>query len=159
MPRELALIDSPQEAVYNLLTEMASRAVDVLVSLLSMVADCYQFFKSAYGLGEPWHSNRKTPLTHSFCQHVVANNSPLIVRDAREDDLLRDNLAILALDVISYLGMPITLANGKRLGSFCVIDSKPRDWTVTEINILRLIAQITTSEIELRARKVRPRRV
>lgn len=150
--RELALIDSPQEAVYNRLTEMASRAVNAPVSLLSMVADRYQFFKSDYGLGEPWHSDRQTPLTHSFCQYVVVSNAPLVVRDAREDDLLRDSLAIPDLDVISYLGMPITLANGKRLGSFCVIDSNPRDWTVTEINIVRLIAQIATSEIELRAR-------
>lgn len=150
--RELALIDSPSEPTYNRLTELASKAVGAPVSLLSMVADSYQFFKSDYGLGEPWHTAQQTPLTHSFCQYVVTSDAPLIVTDARQEPLLKDNLAIPDLDVISYMGMPVTLANGKRLGSFCVIDSVPREWTVTEISIVRLISAIIISEIELRAR-------
>ena len=40
---------------------------------------------SSIGLPEPWASERQTPISHSFCQHVVARATPLIVEDARTD--------------------------------------------------------------------------
>jgi GAF domain-containing protein len=123
--RDLALIDSPAETVYDRITQLASKAVGSPVSLVSMVGSDYQFFKSFVGLPEPWASDRSTPLSHSFCQHVVATNEPLIVSDARNVDFLKDNLAIPDLNVIGYLGIPLTLQSGQRLGSFCVIDGKP----------------------------------
>src|SRR3712207_8148537 len=53
-----------------------------------------QFFKSAVGLPEPWAARRETPLSHSFCQHVVATGAPLRIEDARQDPLVCDNLAV-----------------------------------------------------------------
>jgi GAF domain-containing protein len=150
--RDLALIDSPAETVYDRITQLASKAVGSPVSLVSMVGSDYQFFKSFVGLPEPWASDRSTPLSHSFCQHVVATNEPLIVSDARNVDFLKDNLAIPDLNVIGYLGIPLTLQSGQRLGSFCVIDGKPREWQPIEIEIVRELSELTTQEIELRAK-------
>lgn len=150
--RELALIDGDAETVYDRMTQLASRAIDTPVSLVSMVAADYQFFKSYVGLPEPWASDRRTPLSHSFCQHVVASNEPLIVTDARQHPLVKDNLAIPDLNVIGYLGVPLTLSDGRRLGSFCVIDGEPREWTRVEIDIVTELADIVINEIDLRAR-------
>lgn len=149
--RELALIDSPQETVYDRITLLASKAIGAPVSLMSMVGADYQFFKSSVGLGSPWDVERKTPLSHSFCKHVVETNEPLVVTDAREVPMLRENLAIPDLDVIGYLGMPLTLPDGASLGSLCVIDNQPRVWNATEIEIVHELAEIVTYEIELRA--------
>lgn len=149
--RELALIDAPAETIYDRLTITASKVIDAPVSLVSMVGDQYQFFKSMVGLPEPWASDRSTPLSHSFCKHVVGTNEPLVVSDARDVDFLKDNGAIPDLNVIGYLGMPLTLQDGKSLGSFCVIDGSPRDWNDTEIAIMREFADIITAEIDLRA--------
>lgn len=149
--RELALVDSDEETMYNQLTILASKILDAPVSLVSMVGADYQFFKSFVGLPEPWASRRRTPLSHSFCQHVVHSGEPLIVSDAREHDLVHDNKAIPDLNVIGYLGMPMTLRGGRTLGSFCVIDGEPRDWTETEIAIMRELSLIVIYEIELRA--------
>ncbi len=149
--RDLALIDSPQETIYDRLTQLASKAIGAPVSLVSMVAADYQFFKSQVGLPAPWSEDRRTPLSHSFCQHVVATNEPLIITDAREHELVKDNQAIPDLDVIGYLGMPLTMQDGKRLGSFCVIDSEPREWTDTEVAIMQELSEILTREIDLRA--------
>ena len=149
--RDLALLDRSKDTLYDRLTQLASDVIAAPVSLVSMVAQDYQFFKSYTGLPEPWASDRMTPLSHSFCQHVVASNEPLIVSDAREVDFLKDNQAIPDLDVIGYLGMPLTLPDGRRLGSFCVIDSEPREWTETEIEIVRGLAAIIVLEIDLQA--------
>jgi GAF domain-containing protein len=149
--RDLALIDSPEETIYDRLTQLASKAIGAPVSLVSMVAADYQFFKSQVGLPAPWSEDRRTPLSHSFCKHVVASNEPLIVEDARTHELVKDNEAIPDLDVIGYLGMPLTMQDGKRLGSFCVIDSEPRRWKDTEIAIMRELSEILTREIDMRA--------
>ena len=61
-------------------------------------------------------SKRSTPLTHSFCQHVVASAKPLVIADARDHDLVRDNLALPDLGVLAYAGIPLTDEAGNVLG-------------------------------------------
>ncbi len=150
--RQLALVDGEYVKVYDQLTALASHIVGAPVALVSMVAADYQFFKSHVGLPEPWKTRRRTPLSHSFCQHVVATNEPLIINDARENDLVRDNLAIPDLNVIGYLGIPLMLSNGSSLGSFCVIDDEPREWSEVEVDIMRELAEVLILEFEARAR-------
>lgn len=150
--RNLALVNSDEEPFFDRLTVLASEVIGVPVSLVSMVAANYQFFKSSHGLPEPWASDRKTPLSHSFCQHVVTSGDPLIITDARQHDLVKDNKAIPDLNVVGYLGMPLRTSNGQELGSFCVIDSKPHEWTEDEIAIVRAFSEVVNAEIDARGR-------
>lgn len=149
--RDLALLEAKTETVYDRLTTFASKIVDAPVSLVSLVAADFQFFKSHTGLPEPWASKRSTPLSHSFCQHVVVKQEPLVIEDARKVDFLKDNRAIPDLNVIGYLGIPLTLSNDTSLGSFCVIDGEPRAWTDIEIGIMNELADILIFEFETRA--------
>jgi len=155
--RELALLDAPEEPFFDRLTQLASDVIGVPVSLMSMVSNNYQFFKSMVGLPEPWASDRRTPLSHSFCQHVVATGEPLVVEDARENDLLKENLAIPDLDVIGYLGIPLHTEDGKPLGSFCVIDNKPHAWTDSDVEVMTAFATLVNAEIDARAEAHRDR--
>lgn len=147
----LELLDSPMEEAFDRLTRLASKIIGAPVSLVSLVDSDRQFFKSALGLPEPWASKRETPLSHSFCQHVVATNQPMVITDARQHPLVHDNLAIPDLDVIAYLGIPLTTQSGAGLGSFCVIDNHPRTWTPEEIEIMHDLAHSVMTEVELRA--------
>lgn len=149
--KALALMDSPTEAVFDRLTRLAARFTNTPVSLVSLVDGNRQWFKSMVGLPEPWASRRETPLSHSFCQHVVIEKKPLVVTDARQVDFLKNNLAIPDLNVIGYLGMPLTTSDGYTLGSLCVIDSQPREWQAWEMEILEDLAATTISLIEMRA--------
>ncbi len=149
--RELALIDSEEEVVFDRFTQFASAAIGAPISLVSMVAADYQFLKSGVGLPEELRSERQTPLSHSFCQHVVGTGKALIIADAREDAVLKTNMAITDFNVIGYLGVP--LARGDHnLGSFCVIDDEPREWNDEEIALVTALATLVNREIELRAR-------
>lgn len=148
--KQLELLDTPMEATFNRFTHLVSRITNSPISLVSLVDANRQFFKSQVGLAEPLASERETPLSHSFCKHVVAGNTPLIVEDAREHPVLKDNLAVPDLGVIAYLGMPLTTTAGVGLGSFCVIDTVPRKWTEREIEIMYEVAFLVMTEIELR---------
>ena len=147
----LGLLDTSADEAFDRLARLASRLLQAPIALVSLVDEDRQFFKSCLGLPEPWASWRETPLSHSFCQHVVASCAPLIINDARSHPEFRDNLAIGDLGVVAYLGIPLTLPNGHTVGSFCVFDSVPRTWTALETETVRDFAALVMSEIELHA--------
>lgn len=72
--------------------------------------------------------------------------------DARDEPLVYNNPAISELGVVAYAGIPLLTAEGCALGSFCVIDSKPRAWTKHEFEILEDLAASAVTAIELRGR-------
>lgn len=136
------LLDSEPEDCYDALTSLAAKLLDAPTALLSLVDKDRQFFKSQFGLGEPWSSDRQTPLTHSFCQWVVSEKKSLIVDDARDHPVLRNNGAVHDLGVVAYAGMPLAIDPQHPLGSFCTIDSSPHQWTPTDLQNLSDLSRI-----------------
>jgi GAF domain-containing protein len=120
------------------------------VALVSLVDDQRQYFPGQVGLPEPWAAKRETPLSHSFCQHVVVEGRPKVYADARIYAQVRDNPAIPELGVVAYAGMPLTDTDGLVLGSLCAIDTKPRAWTANELAVLADLAAACSSELRLR---------
>jgi hypothetical protein len=147
--RTTGLLDSPPAPAFDRLTRLASRFLNAPVVLVSLIDADRQYFKSCLGLPEPWASRRETPLSHSFCQYVVARREPLIVSDAREHPELRENLAIRDLNVIAYAGVPLIDRAGHALGSLCAIDGEPRLWSGQQIDTLRDLAETAVAAIEL----------
>lgn len=149
--KKTRLLDTITEEAYDRFTKLAAILLETPVSLVSLVDKDRQFFKSFVGLPAEVASQRQTPLSHSFCQYVVAAGEPLIVSDARDDDILKANLATIEMGVIAYLGFPLVVEN-QPMGSLCVIDSKPRTWTEREITIVKELAAFVTTEIALQMR-------
>lgn len=111
--RRTALLDTPAEEAFDRLTRLAATVLQLPVALVSLVDKDRQFFKSCIGLPEPWASQRETPLSHSFCQHTLDTRQPLVIADAREHPLVRDNLAIEELGVVAYVGIPLITSQGQ----------------------------------------------
>lgn len=129
------------------LTELVRVALDVPVAIISIVDEDRQVFAGHTGLPEPWASRGETPMTHSFCQHVVERQAPLIVNDARTHQLVADNLAISDLGVVAYLGVPVLLPTGEVMGALAAIDTKPRSWTDHDRRTLEAISRVVENEI------------
>lgn len=62
--------------------------------------------------------SRETPLSHSFCKHVVSSDQTLVIDDARLSDLVSTNAAVTDLKVIAYLGEPVRSGREKHSGHF-----------------------------------------
>ena len=148
------LLDSDIDPVFDRHARLAAQVLNAPVALVSLVDADRQFFKSCLGLPEPWASQRGTPLSHSFCQHAVASREALVVDDAREHAVLRDNPAIRDMGVVAYAGIPLIDAEGNALGTLCVIDSQPRHWTSHQVQLLADLAASVVTEITL-ARQAR----
>jgi hypothetical protein len=149
-PTAKLLLDTSPEAVFDQFTRLAAKIFGVPVSLISVIDWNRQFFKSALGLPEAVSQARETPLTHSFCLHVVTNDSPIVVADSRESVLFRDNPSIDELGVVAYAGVPIRDGNGAPFAALCAIDSRPREWSGAELEILQMLAAQVTREVVLR---------
>lgn len=148
--RASGLLDTPPDEGFDRLTRIVSRLLNAPVSLISVVDENRQFFKSQHGLTEPLATTRQTPLSHSFCQHVVTSGKPLVIEDARLDPRLHDNKAVTEQGVVAYLGVPLRAPGNAIIGSLCAIDSSPRKWSDEDLSTLADIAEVVSSEIALR---------
>ncbi|MCZ2860294.1 SpoIIE family protein phosphatase [Blastococcus sp. VKM Ac-2987] len=148
-------LPAQSDAAFERFARLVRRQLDVPVALVTMVSADEQVFPGALGLPEPWQSTRRTPLSHSFCQHVVRSAAPLVITDARTDPLVADNLAIPDLHVIAYAGVPMTDADGQVVGSLCAIDSRPREWRDEDLAVLTDLAEACASELRMRAAQLR----
>jgi len=130
------LLDTPAEESFDRLTRLVSRLLGVPTALVTLVDRERQFFKSQVGLPKEYARKRETDLSHSFCQWVVSGREPVVVADAKDHPTLKSNLAIQHLNVIAYAGVPLYAAGGQPIGSFCAIDSSPRQWKEEEVATL-----------------------
>jgi diguanylate cyclase (GGDEF)-like protein len=145
------LVDGGPEPIFDRFARVAARSANTPVALVSLVTDERQYFAGMHGVPQPVADERGTPLSHSFCQHVVANEAPLVISDARLDPVLCANLAIVDLDVIAYAGFPIVAPQGHVLGSLCAIDDTPRVWDPSHLDALSDIAVLIGNELERRS--------
>ena len=148
--RRTSLLDSPPEEAFDRLTRTATTVLRVPMAIVSLVDRDRLFFKSQSGLAEPLASLRQGPIQHSFCQYAVGTREPLVVPDSRRNPAFERYPDISGLQAIAYAGIPLMTSEGHAIGTFCVVDERPRDWTEEELRILRVLATCAMSEIELR---------
>jgi GAF domain-containing protein len=104
-----------------------------------------EWFKSSCGL-----AFREVPRDESFCGHAIYGREPLVVEDALLDGRFADNPHVTGPPGIRfYAGHPLILANGSCVGTFCVLDTRPRHLDELDLARLRDLAALATRELEL----------
>ena len=121
--RSYLLLDSEREEQFERLTALASRVMDVPICLVSLVDLGRQWFMSNRGLGDV----RETPRSSAFCSHAILNkNELLIIKDAQLDPRFNNNPLVTGPPFIRfYAGAPLETPEGYKVGTFCIIDTKP----------------------------------
>lgn len=144
--RALNLLDTEPEPEFDRITRLLARALDVPIALVSLIDEHRQWFKSSYGL-----EIRETPREIAFCDHAIRQQGPLIVNDARRDARFACNPLVLeAPNIRFYAGIPLRTGDGHALGTLCAIDSRPRELTEEQRQILADLAELVMREIRLR---------
>ncbi len=144
--RALHILDSPQEAAFQQLTELASRILETPIAAISLVDKEREWFKACVGT-----DSRQADRKIAFCSYTILSDSPLIVPDARLDPRFKDNPQVTALGIRSYAGAPIRTSKGQNIGAFCVKDRRPRTFSERDIKSLEDLAASVAYMIEMRA--------
>ncbi len=144
----LHLLDTPPEPVFDRVTRLASRLLDVPMALFSLVDADRQWFKSRVGL-----DTQETPREDAFCAHAIGMSAPLVVNDAQQDARFSDNPLVNGPPNIRfYAGVPIRTTAGLAIGTLCALDTKPRTFSEEEVQVLGDLAAILTKEVQYRER-------
>jgi two-component sensor histidine kinase len=148
--RDHLILDTPAEANFDGITKLAARLLGVPIALISIVDADRQWFKSRFGLNAP-----QTPRNVSFCGHVVEQDCPLFVSDARADARFADNPLVTGDPrVCFYAGMPLRTSEGHVLGTLCVIDHVPKVINSEDREALEILAAQVMAQLELRRRNL-----
>ena len=143
---QCGVLDTEPERVFDDLTSLAARLCDAPIALVSLVDAERQWFKSAHGVDA-----KETHRDSAFCAHAILRVEPMIVTDALTDPRTCDNALVLGPPYIRfYAGIPLHTEDGFALGTLCVIDTKPRAITATQLQDLQSLALQVASQLELR---------
>jgi signal transduction histidine kinase len=148
--RDLGLLDTPAEETFDRLTRLAAKLVSAPATFISLVDERRDFYKSCYGFPEPLVSTRELEGA-TFCHYAITSHQPLVLNDVTTIPVLCDILSVHTLGVRAYVGVPLVDDMGEVVGSFCAVDTKPRDWTVTEVEVLSELAESALREVRMRA--------
>lgn len=142
----LNLLDTPAEAVFDRITRLAAQILNVPIALVSLVDADRQWFKSRVGL-DAIETSREV----AFCAHAIMQAAPMIVADATQDVRFNANPLVTGdPNIRFYAGVPLRSAGGLAIGTLCAIDSKPRQLSADETNILIDLAALVSKEVQLR---------
>ncbi len=145
---DYAILDSPPEGEYDDLVRLASLLCDAPMALVTFVDRERQWFKARIGLDAS-----ETPRENSFCAHAILDDVAFVVPDAREDARFRENPLVEGdVQLRFYAGVPLTDPAGLNLGSLCVLDTKPRRLTATQLEALAALARQVVSLLVSRRR-------
>ncbi len=142
--RSLFVLDTPHEERFDRITRLATRLFDVPIALITLVDEDRQWFKSCVGL-----SIRETPRECSFCAYAILQpTETMVVPDATLDLRFMENPLVTGGEKIRfYAGQPLLTPEGFPLGSLCIIDQKPRDFSASDRQALQDLARIAEAEL------------
>lgn len=142
--RSLKLLDTPFEDRFDQYTRLVASVFNVPTALITLVEADRQWFKSMVGF-----DRRETSIEESFCAHALPLDL-LYVPDATVDRRFHDNALVVGEPYIRfYAGAVLRGPSGESLGTLCVIDQRPREFSDVDKWRLLMFAKIVESEINL----------
>ena len=114
--------------------------------MISLVDRNRQWFKSVYGL-----PIRETPRDISFCAHAILEPEKIfVVPDTTKDPRFATNPLVTESPYIRfYAGAPLVTEDRIPIGTFCVIDYKPKHLTDHQLEALKRLSEIAMDMIDI----------
>lgn len=90
---------------------------------------------------------------HSFCTHAVAARAALVIQDALKNAFFRDNPSVTDRGFRFYAGVPLIATHGDAVGTLCVLDFEPHQFTYVDLELLGVLGQRVLAAFEWREKR------
>ena len=143
--RSLRILDTPAEERFDRVTRVAQRVFAAPISLVSLVDQDREWFKSRQGV-----TASETPRDLSFSSHAILSDQTLVVRDAREDERFFDHPWVGGPPYVRfYAGHPLQSPDGRRLGTLAIADVSARETSLDDLRALRDLSSFVQDELQV----------
>lgn len=143
------IMDTEEEVEFNELVKLASRMLNMPVSLISLLDSQRQWFKAKVGLDLV-----ETPIGIAFCRYAIEEEQVFMIEDVTQDERFKHNPVVKvnggAGDVRFYAGTQLTTPEGYNVGTLCVMDTKPGVLTDYQKDALTILGKQVVKHFELR---------
>ncbi len=142
------ILDSPADGAFDRIAALAARMFSVPVAIISVVDHDRIWFKAHHG----------TDVTEigrdpGLCASAVLQGDAWIIRDATNDPrTLANPLVAGAFGLQFYAGVPLRTPDGYNLGTLCILDREPREFSADDTSMLEDLAALVMHDLELRLR-------
>lgn len=142
--QQLNLLGTPPEHRFDQITRLVKRHFNVEIVLICLVDSDRIWFKSKQGL-----TAEETFREGSFCSYTLLNDVCFHVPDASQDPRFIDSPLVTGdLAVRFYAGHPLTMRNGQRVGTLCLMHSSPRAFSPDDEIDLHTFADMVEIEMQ-----------
>lgn len=139
----LEILDTPREDRFDRVTRLAKRIFGVPIVIISLIDANRQWFKSCIGLDVA-----ETSREMSFCSHAIHGDDIFLIPDTQLDPRFSDNPMVVGEPHIRfYVGCPLRIGPGSRIGTLCLIDREPRSFSREDAAALRDLASMVEQEL------------
>ena len=155
--RDYHVLETENEEDYDMITEEAGQFYNVPWACVGFVDMGRLWFKSMYkdDIGV-----KETPRKDSFCTYTLQSKDGLfVIRDTHNDPRFRKNPYVTGHPGWRfYAGVPLVSPEGAKLGTFCLLDRKPRPegLSVEDERKLKTMAKQVMDRLVQRKRKFEP---
>jgi GAF domain-containing protein len=143
--RGYGILDTHPEDRFDDLTRLAASICGTPISVISLVDEDRQWFKSKTGT-----ETSQTAREYAFCAHAIMSPELFVVPDAATDPRFAANPLVLGEPRVRfYAAAPLAAPNGHRLGALCVIDKVPRQLSREQLEALRILGRQVMAQVVL----------
>ena len=140
------ILDTPADGNFDRITSLAAKVFNVPIAIVSLVDEDRIWFKSHHGLDI--NEIDKSP---GLCASAILSDEIYLIEDARQDPRsLANPLVTGEFGLQFYAAAPLKTYDGYNLGTLCIIDQRQRYINSEQQILLRQMAEIVMSEMELR---------
>ena len=143
--RSLNLLDTQPEYRFDRITRLAAEFFQIPIAYIAFIDSDRQWLKSRVGL-----CHTETARDMSFCQYTIHRNDPFIITDARVNPITRNHPLVVGEPYVRfYAGVPLSGPHGQKIGTFCLVDTVPKEFGDEDLVSLVAFASLVEREINL----------
>ncbi|MCW2812029.1 MAG: hypothetical protein JWP61_2487 [Friedmanniella sp.] len=129
---------------FDRVVRLAQQLFDVPLASVNLLDHDFNFYQAQFGPPSQLPSE-----AYDFCRRTITEPGPFVVPDASSDLTFGSHpIVVGAPGVRFYAGQPLVSSGGQRVGSLCILDTKPRVITAPELRLLRDLADWVQKEAD-----------
>jgi sigma-B regulation protein RsbU (phosphoserine phosphatase) len=138
-------LDDQSEERFDRVTRLAAEIFKAPIAFVSFIERDRQWYKSRIGLPVV-----EIPRDVSFCAHAILGEDTLVIPDTHEGSSLADNPLVTGNPFMrSYMGQPLRAPDGEKIGTLCIADHEPRNFTPELAGVLHRLAALVEQELRM----------